>query len=144
MVVDSGATDNYVDPARIPGLRAYMRDVEELRVSHTIVAAGQNLLQGVATGTICGAVTDDSGNDRLISFRVIVVPGLGTNLFSETATMLKGLTTLFQPTNPRLEKNGVVVPMQQLRVDDDRQGHVLHQGKAWGWSWGPDGPRRQP
>ena len=121
-----------------------MRDVEELRVPHTIVAPGQNLLQGVATGTICGVVTDDSGNDRLISFRVIVVPGLGTNLFSVTAAMLKGVATLFHPTNPRLEKDGVVVPMQQLRVDDDRQGHVLHQGKAWGWSWGPDGPRRQP
>ena len=40
MVVDSGATDNYVDPALTPGLRAYMRDVEELRVPHTIVAAG--------------------------------------------------------------------------------------------------------
>ena len=40
MVVDSGATDNYVDAALTPGLRAYMRDVEELRVPHTIVAAG--------------------------------------------------------------------------------------------------------
>ena len=43
MVVDSGATDNYVDPTLTPRLRAYMRDVEELRVPHTIVAAGQNL-----------------------------------------------------------------------------------------------------
>ena len=49
MVVDSGATDNYVDPALTPGLRAYMRDVEELRLPHTIFAAGQNLLQGIAT-----------------------------------------------------------------------------------------------
>ena len=57
MMLDSGATDNYVDPALTPGLRAYMRDVEELRVPHTIAAAGQNLLQGVAMGTICGAVT---------------------------------------------------------------------------------------
>ena len=62
MVVDSGATDNFVDPALTPGLRAYMRDVEERRVPHTIVAAGQNLLQGVATGTICGAVSGDSEN----------------------------------------------------------------------------------
>ena len=30
MVVDSCATDNYVDPAITHGLRAYMRDVEEL------------------------------------------------------------------------------------------------------------------
>ena len=62
-VGDSGATDNYVDPAITPCLRTYMRDFEEHRVPHTIVAAGQNLLQGVATGAICGAVTDDSGND---------------------------------------------------------------------------------
>ena len=118
MVVDSGATDNYVDPALTPGLRAYMRDVEELRVPHTTVDAGQNLLQGVATGTICGNVTDDSRNDRLISFRVIVVTGLGTNPFSVTAAMPKGMSTLFHPTNPSLGKDGVVVPMQQLGVDD--------------------------
>ena len=117
IMVDSGATDGYVDPALTPGVRAYMRDVEELRVPHTIVGAGQNLLQGVATGTICGTVNDDSGNDELISFRVIAVPGLGTNLFYVTADMLKGLATLFHPTNPRLEKDGVVVPMQQLGVD---------------------------
>ena len=145
MVVDSGATDNYVDPALTPGLRAYMHDVEELRVPHTIVAAGQNLLQGVATGTICGAVTDDSGNDRLISFRVNVVPGLGTNLFSVTAAMLKGVATLFHPTNPRLEKDGVVCPDAATGGRrHDRQSHVLHQGEAWGWSWGPDDLRRQP
>ena len=126
MVVDSGATDNYVDPTLTPRLRAYMRDVEELRVPHTIVAAGQNLLQDIATGTICGAVTDDSGNDRLIHFRVIIVlPGLDTNLFSVTAAMLKGVATLFHPTNPRMEKDGVVVPMQQLGVDDTT-GKVMY------------------
>ena len=38
MVMDSAATDNYVDPALTPGLRAYMRDVEELRAPHTIVS----------------------------------------------------------------------------------------------------------
>ena len=35
-----------------------------------------------------------------------------------TTAMLKGLTTLCHPTNPRLQKDGVVVPMQQLGVDD--------------------------
>ena len=128
-MVDSGATDNFVDPALTPGLRAYMRDVEERRVPHTIVAAGQNLLQGVATGTICGAVTDDSWKDRRISFRVIVVPGLGTNLFSVTTAMLKGLATLFHPTNPMLEKDGVVVPMRQLGVDDTT-GKVMYSVKV--------------
>ena len=55
-----------------------------------------------------------------------MVPGLGTNLFSVTAAMLKGL---FHPTNPRLEKDGVVVPMQQLGVDDTT-GKVMYSIKV--------------
>ena len=55
-----------------------------------------------------------------------MVPGLGTNLFSVTAAMLKGL---FHPTNPRLEKDGVVVPMQQLGVDDTT-GNVMYYIKV--------------
>ncbi|CAB1109507.1 unnamed protein product [Ectocarpus sp. CCAP 1310/34] len=117
MVVDSGATDNYLDPGLTPGLRAHMRDVERLRVPHTIVAAGQHVLKGVATGTIFGAVTDDNGNDRHVSFRGILVPGLGTNLFSVTLAMLKGVATLFHPDNPRLESRDVVFPMQTLGLD---------------------------
>ena len=81
MVVDSGATNNYLDPALTPGVRAYMCDVEDLPVPHTIVAAGQHLLKGVTTGTILGTVTDDNGNDRRISFRVVLAPDLGTISF---------------------------------------------------------------
>ena len=106
-----------------------MRDVEELRVPHTIVAAGQNLLQSVATRTICAAVTGDSGNDHLMSFRVIGVPGLGSNLFSVTAAMLKWVATLFHPTDPRLEKDGVVAPILQLGVDDTT-GKVMYSIKV--------------
>ncbi|CAB1113505.1 unnamed protein product [Ectocarpus sp. CCAP 1310/34] len=117
IVVDSGATDNYLGPGLTPGLRAHMRDVEHFRVPHTIVAAGRHVLKGVATGTIFGAVTDDNGNDQLVSFRVILVPGLGTNLFSVTLAMLNGVATLFHPDNPRLESGDVVFPMQTLGVD---------------------------
>lgn len=117
MIVDSGATDNYLDPALIPGLRTHMDDVEDLRVPHTIVAAGHHLLQGVATGTIFGTVADDRGNDRQVSFRVVLVPGLGTNLFSVTAAMSKGVATLFHPDNPRLESGDVILPMETHGVD---------------------------
>ena len=59
--VDSGASDNYVDPYLTPGLQSSMRDCKVLLVPHTIVAAGQNLLEGVATGTLHGTVTDYGG-----------------------------------------------------------------------------------
>ena len=103
MVVDSGATDNYLDPALTPGVRAHMCDVEDLQLPHTIVAAGQHLVEGVTTGTMVGAVTADNGNDRRVSFCVVLVPDLGTNPSSVTAAMQKGVATLFHPANPRLE-----------------------------------------
>ena len=95
-----------------------MCDVEDLQVPHTIVAAGQHLLKGVKTGPIFGAVTDDNGNDRRVSFRVFVVPDVGTNLFSVTVAIQKGVTTLFHPTNPRLASGNVVIPIQTCGVDD--------------------------
>ena len=118
MLVDSGASDRYVPPSLTPGLRASIGDFDVLQVPHTIVAAGQGLLKGVAMGTVHGTVTDDGGNKRHNSFRAVVVPVLGTNLFSVTTAMLKGVTTLFHPANPRLEKAGVVLPMQQLGTDE--------------------------
>ena len=118
MVVDIGATNNYLNPALTPGARAHMCDVEELQVPHTIVAAGQHLLKGVTTGTIFGTVTDDNGNDRRVFFRVVLVPDLGTNLFSVTAAMQKGVATLIDPANLRLESGDVVSRMQACRVDD--------------------------
>ena len=112
MVVDVGATNNNLDPAFTPGVRAHMCDVEDLQVPYTVVAAGQHLLKGVTTGTIFGAVTDDNGKDRRVSLRVVLVPDLGTNLFSVTAAMQKGVATVFHPANPRLEWGDVVIPMQ--------------------------------
>ena len=118
MVVDSGATNNYFDPALTPGVRAHMCDVEGFQVPYTIVAAGQHLLKGVTTGTIFGAVTDGNGNDRRVSFRVVLVPDLGTNLSSVTAAMQKGVAALSHPANPKLESGDVVIPMQTCGVDD--------------------------
>ena len=117
MVVDSGATNNYLDPALSPGVWALMCDVEGLQVPRTIVAAGQHLLKGVTTRTIFGAVTNDNGNDRRVSVRVDLVPDLGTNLFSVTAAMQK-VATLFHPANSKLESVDVVISMQTCGVDD--------------------------
>ena len=81
-----------------------MRDIDILSVPHTIVAAGKHLLKGVETGIIFGAVTDNlCGNALHVSFRVVLVPGLGTNLFSVTSAMQKGVASLFNADNPRLE-----------------------------------------
>ena len=118
MVADNGATNNYLHPALTPGVRAHMCDVEDLQVPHTIVTTGQHLLKGLTTGIIFGTLTDDNGNDRRVSFRAVLVPDLGTNLFSVTAAMQKGVTTVFLPVKPRLKSGDVCVPMQTCGVDD--------------------------
>ena len=58
-----------------------------------------------------------------------MVPELGTNLFSVTAAMLKRVEKLFHPTNPKLEEDGVVAPMQQLGVDNTT-GKVMYSIKV--------------
>ena len=117
MLADSGATDNYVDPALTPGVRTLMRDIEDLRIPLPIIAAGQHVLHGVTTGVLFGTVADDSGQDGQVSFRVALVPGLGTNLFSVTAALSNGVASFFYPNNPRLESGDVVVPMKIRGVD---------------------------
>ena len=57
MLVDSGATHNYADPLLPPWLQAFMTDYSVLSVPHTIVTAGQHVLQGVATGTVRGTIS---------------------------------------------------------------------------------------
>ena len=55
-------------------------------VPHTIVTAGQHVLQGVASGTVRGTISDD-GFERVVSFHAVVVSGMGANLFSVTEAM---------------------------------------------------------
>ncbi|MEP5174639.1 GAG-pre-integrase domain-containing protein, partial [Marinobacter alexandrii] len=117
MLVDSGASSNFVESELTPGLLASMRDYELLQVPHEIVAAGQHVLFGVAAGTINGTITDDGGNKRNFSLRAIIVPELETNLFSVSLAIVEGMAALFHQDKPRSEKGDLVVRMKTLGVD---------------------------
>ena len=102
-LVDSRATHNFVDPLLTPRPQDMMSDYCVLDVPHTIVAAGQHVLQGVATGIVQGTVIDYGGRERNFCFQAVVVPGVGVNLFSATEAMWKGVSTIFHPHKPRME-----------------------------------------
>ena len=87
MLMGSGATHNFVDPLVTLRLQDMMSDYCVLDVPHTILAAGQHVFQGVATGTVQGTVIDDGERERNCYFQVVVVPGMGTTLFSVTEAM---------------------------------------------------------
>ena len=117
LLVDSGASFNFVDPELTPGLLASMTGYEPVQVPHQIVAAGKHILYRVAAGIINGTIADNGGNKRDFSFRAIIVPGLGTNLFSVSLVMVEGMAALFYQDKPRLEKGDLVLPMKTLGVD---------------------------
>ena len=111
MLVDSGATHYFVDPLLTPWLQEFVTDYSVLSAPHTIVTAGQHVLHGVAADTVLGIISDDGGLERVDSFHAVVVPEMGANSFSLTETMRKGVVTVFNPDNPRLEVDNIVLPM---------------------------------
>ena len=62
MIVNSGTTDNHIDPHLIPRLQEFMRDIKVLTVPSLIGAAGGHVVKGAATGTFHGTITDDGRN----------------------------------------------------------------------------------
>ena len=50
-----------------------------------------------------GLVTDDYGSRLLVSVDIVVVPGIGRNLFSMMTAAKKGIVTTFDYKNIRLE-----------------------------------------
>ena len=100
MLVDRGAAHDFVDPLLTPWLQESMTDYSVLSVPHTIVTAGQHVLQGVATDTVRVTISDDGSLERVVSFHAVVVPGMGANLFSVTEAMRKGVATIFIRKNP--------------------------------------------
>ena len=75
MMVDSGATPNFVDPFLTPRLKEFMRDYRVLNVSQNIVGIGENVLKRVATGIVQSTDTDDGGHEREIPLTLLWCQG---------------------------------------------------------------------
>ena len=54
---------------------------------------------------------------RLIQISVLVVPGLGCNLFSVKQASRNGVVSIFDKYNPRLGANNFTLPLQELEND---------------------------
>ena len=54
---------------------------------------------------------------RLIQISVLIVPGLGRNLFSVKQASRNGVVSIFDKYNPRLEANNFTLPLQELEND---------------------------
>ena len=55
---------------------------------------------------------------RLIQISVLIVPGLGRNLFSDKRASRNGVVSIFDKYNPRLEANNFTLPLLQELEND--------------------------
>ncbi len=117
MLVDSGATEHFVDDQLIPELKEKMLNYTVLSTPKKIRAAGKHILLGTVTGILIGSITDKTGKKHEVGFPSVIVSGLGRHLFSSSDAASRGISTVIEPGNPHLKRNNIVVPLQQLDAD---------------------------
>ena len=117
VMVDSGASGHYFDDALIPRLRYRLENYQELAIRRYITTAGGHQLEGSGQGLLRGHIIDAQGVQRLIQISVLIVPGLGRNLFSVKQASRNGVVSIFDKYNPRLEANNFTLPLQELEND---------------------------
>ena len=117
VMVDSGASVHYFDNALIPGLRYRLDNYQELAIRRYITTAGGHKLEGAGQGLLRGHIIDAQGVQGLIQISVLIVPGLGRNLFSVQQASRNGVVSIFNKYNPRLEANNFTLSLQELEND---------------------------
>ena len=117
VMVDSGASGHYFDDALIPRLRYRLENYQELAIRRYITTAGGYQLERAGQGLLRGHIIDAQGVQRLIQISVLIVPGLGCNLFSVKQAPRNGVLSIFDTYNPRLEANNFTLPPQELEND---------------------------
>ena len=114
--MDRGASGHYFDGLIIPSLKHHLLNRVLLTTPRKILTTGGALLDGTVEGILQGLVTDNHGEQHLARIAILIVPGIGRNLFSVQSATKKGVVSIFDFDNPRLELSGITV---QLRGEDD-------------------------
>ena len=92
-----------------------MRDHKELGTPETI--GGDYELLGTATGNLRCIVRDGKGDQQRIHLQVLIVPGLGRNVFAPTAHLESGVKFILEAKTPHLQVGDVIIPVQQHPLD---------------------------
>ena len=75
------------------------------------------MLNGTAEGVLQGLVTDENDNQILVRVDIVVVPGIGRNLFSVMTAAKKSIATIVDYEDPRLDGFDVTVLLQNESGD---------------------------
>ena len=117
LMVGSGASGHYFDDAIIRDIKHRLQGYVYLTTPRKIITAGGAILDGTTEGMLQGLVTDENDNQILVPVDIVVVPGIGRNLFSAMAVAKKSIATIVDYQDPRLEGFDVAVPLQNENGD---------------------------
>ena len=117
IMVDSGASGRYINDAIIQDLKRRLQDYVHLTTPHKIPTVGGALLNGTEEGVLQGIVTDDNVNQFWFGVDIVLVLGIERNLFSVMTVAKKGIATIFDYENPKLEEFNVTVPLRSESGD---------------------------
>ena len=117
LMVNSRASGHYFDDTIIRNLKPRLQDYAHLATPREILPAGGAMLKDTAKDLLQGLATDDNGNQILVRVDIVVVPGIGRNLFLLRTAAKKGIATVFDYENLRLEGFNVTMPLRSESGD---------------------------
>lgn len=117
VVVDTGATEYYLDSKLIPGLETMMFDFKALEVPKEIVTAGAHVLLRKDKGGVSGFTTGGNEDDHAAMLSCVIVPGLGRHVLRSTGASQRGIKTTIKNGHHRMITGDVALPLQQLPED---------------------------
>ena len=119
MLIDSGSSKHFVDPKLVHRVESRMQDYAEIDSPMEIKAAGHNTLFDTAQGTLLVVVRDTQDICRTVKLPIVLVPGLGRNLFSTAMAAQKGVKTIFT-------KAGSIVDLGLFSIQLMRSDNLDH------------------
>ena len=115
-VLVNRASGDYLADLIIPSLKHRLLNYVLLAMPRKILPAGGPLLDRTDGGILQGLVTDNHGEQHRAWVAILIVPGIGRDPFSVKSSTKRGVVSIFDFDNPRLELSGITVP---LRAEDD-------------------------
>ena len=120
MLVDSWSSKHFVDPKLVHRVETRMQDYTKISPPMEIKAAGHNTLLGIAQGTLLLVVVRDTQDIcRTVTLPIVLVPGLGRNLFSTAMAAQKGVKTT-------ITKAGSIVDLGLFSIQLTRSDNLDH------------------
>ena len=119
MLFDAESSKHFVDPKVVHRVENRMQDYTQISPPMEIKAAGHNTLFDTAQGTLLVVIRDTQDVRRTVKLPIVLVPGLGRNLFSTAMAAQKGVKTVFT-------KAGSIVDLDLFSIQLMRPDNLDH------------------